>query len=119
MVFPATTDASICDTDAIMDRMDGVTAAIERWNTFAPMLPLTLSLELLWIALPLALVAFLFLAAFSCGRVATRLASAVARPPVARRAAWPPLPRRRATRRAEARPHGPRGPTRARGAALA
>lgn len=94
-------------------------AGIERWNTFAPTLPLALEPDLLWIAVPLAIVALLFLAVFSCGRRSRHLLVVDARPTIAWRSSAPSPRGRRTIRRAERAPHGPRGPTRTGVAALA
>jgi len=91
--------------------VDALAAAIERWNVFAPTLPVSLSLDLLWIALPLALIGFLFLAVFSCGRRVLSLAVAAIAATTPSGPRVPERPRRRPGREPVPRAHRPRGPT--------
>ena len=90
--------------------MQWLSSPIATWNTFAPTLPITVDPALLWIALPLAVIAVLFLAVFACGRRRLTVATATVQP-VSSAAATPANPAVRPRRHLGARAHGPRGPT--------
>ena len=89
--------------------MGHLSSAIAAWNIFAPSLPITVDPATLWIALPLAAIAMLFLVVFSSGRRALPLLVSAVGPSSAPRLAAAPV--RRARPRPQLRSQRPRGPT--------